>query len=983
MDQARGRTKGHTSGHAGETRGNGDAPNALIVRGAREHNLRDVDVELPRDRLIVVTGLSGSGKSSLAFDTIYAEGQRRYVESLSAYARQFLGVMEKPDVDVIEGLSPAIAIEQRTAGGNPRSTVGTVTEIYDYLRLLWARAGTPHCPSCGRPVRPQSPSEIAQQILGWPAGARIEVRAPLVRGRKGEFRDLFERTLSEGFVRARVDGELIDLSDPPHLNRRRNHDISVVVDRLTVRASDRERLSDSVATALRMADGVVEVALHGGDDGGDDGGDETQHLFSERYACPGCGLGMPELEPRQFSFNSPFGACPECDGLGSQRVPNAGLIVGGDRISILEGVLLPLGTPGSGGRRHALVRLARKLDFDLNTPWGDLDADRQEAILHGDTDVGWEGAVAATLRRYHDTTSERVRLALEEYMTLSTCLACEGGRLRPESRAVTLEGLSLPELTAQSVAELRPLLGGWLERARAAAGQTAEIRVPILKEVVERLEFLDHVGLGYLTPARSAGTLSGGEAQRIRLATQIGSRLVGVLYVLDEPSIGLHPRDNRKLLQTLGALRDLGNTVLVVEHDELTIRRADHIVDMGPGAGREGGEVIVSGDIDRLLADERSLTAAYLRGEREISVPERRRPPEQGHLVVRGAREHNLRSIDVEFPLGTFICVTGVSGSGKSTLVEQILYRRLAREIYRSKLVPGAHDAIEGLELFDKVIDVDQSPIGRTPRSNPATYTGLFTPIRELFARLPESNMRGYAAGRFSFNVKGGRCEPCRGDGLVKIEMHFLPDVYVPCDICRGRRYNRETLEVLYRGRSIADVLAMSVDEALEFFGAVPSVKRRLGTLSDVGLGYVTLGQPATTLSGGEAQRVKLATELAKTSTGRTIYILDEPTTGLHFEDVRLLLRVLHRLAGRGNTIIVIEHHMDVVKTADWVIDMGPEGGAGGGLVVAAGPPELIAATPGSHTGRHLASLLPEFPPESSRETSPESNRKSSGTLAL
>ena len=960
-------TRGNSNPTGGDPAGAGGA---LIVRGAREHNLRDVDVELPRDRLIVVTGLSGSGKSSLAFDTIYAEGQRRYVESLSAYARQFLGVMEKPDVDVIEGLSPAIAIEQRTAGGNPRSTVGTVTEIYDYLRLLWARAGTPHCPPpCGRPVRPQSPSEIAQRILGWPAGARIEIRAPLVRGRKGEFRDLFERTLGDGFVRARVDGELVDLSDPPRLNRRRNHDISVVVDRLVVRASDRERLSDSVATALGMADGVAEVARDDGDD------EDGIHLFSERYACPECGLGIPELEPRQFSFNSPFGACRECDGLGHQRVPNADLIVGGDRISILEGVLLPLGTPSWSGRRHALARLARKMDFDLNTVWGELNEDQQEAILYGDTDVGWEGAVAATLRRYHDTTSERVRLALGEYMTLSTCLTCDGGRLRPESQAVTVEGLSLPALTAKSVAELRPLLGGWLERAREAGGAAAEIRVPILKEVVERLEFLDHVGLGYLTLARSADTLSGGEAQRIRLATQIGSRLVGVLYVLDEPSIGLHPRDNRKLLQTLGALRDLGNTVLVVEHDELTIRRADHIVDMGPGAGREGGEVVVSGDIDRLLADERSLTAAYLRGEREIAVPERRRPPENGHLVVRGAREHNLRAINVEFPLGTFICVTGVSGSGKSTLVEQILYRRLAREIYRSKLVPGAHDAIEGIDLFDKVIDVDQSPIGRTPRSNPATYTGLFTPIRELFARLPESNIRGYAPGRFSFNVKGGRCEPCRGDGLVKIEMHFLPDVYVPCDVCRGRRYNRETLEVLYRGRSIADVLAMSVDEALEFFDAVPSVKRRLGTLSDVGLGYVTLGQPATTLSGGEAQRVKLATELAKTSTGRTVYILDEPTTGLHFEDVRLLLRVLHRLADRGNTIIVIEHHMDVVKTADWVIDMGPEGGAGGGLVVAEGPPELVAVAPGSHTGRHLAPLLPE--------SSPESSPKSSGTPAV
>ncbi len=992
----------------------------IVIRGAREHNLRNIDVDLPRDHLIVVTGLSGSGKSSLAFDTIYAEGQRRYVESLSAYARHFLGVMEKPDVDVIEGLSPAIAIEQRTAGSNPRSTVGTVTEVYDYLRLLWARAGTPHCPSCGRPVRAQSASQIAQQIMEWPRNAHIEILAPLVRGRKGAFRELFERALGDGFVRARVDGELVSLSDPPALNRRRNHDVSIVVDRLVVRPSNRERLADSVATALRMAGGITEVALYGarGADGGPPtgadgepptGADEgpptvadgeppasadgaskagadnvpESHLFSERYACANCGLGIPELEPRHFSFNSPFGACPDCDGLGSRREPNPSLMVGGDRISILEGVLLPLGPP-SGRTRRRLPRLARKMGFDLNTPWGRLSEAQKEAILHGDSEAGWEGAIAATLRRYHETPSERVRAALDQYMTLSTCRACGGARLRPESRAVTVNGVPLHVIAEKPVSELRPLLGEWLRQARGANGQgtgngqgassgqsatdgqsaangqtaSAEVRIPILKEVVDRLDFLDRVGLGYLALSRSAGTLSGGEAQRIRLATQIGSRLAGVLYVLDEPSIGLHPRDNHKLLQTLETLRDLGNTVLVVEHDELTIRRAGHIVDMGPRAGRHGGQVLVSGTLNDLLDSDRSLTAAYLRGEREIGVPQSRRQPDQGWLVVRGAGEHNLREIDAAFPLGLFICVTGVSGSGKSTLVERILYRRLAREMYRSKVVPGAHAAIEGIDLLDKVVDVDQSPIGRTPRSNPATYTGLFTPIRELFARLPESNIRGYAPGRFSFNVKGGRCEPCRGDGLVKIEMHFLPNVYVPCGICGGRRYNRETLEVLYRGRNIAGVLGMTVDEALGFFDAVPAIKRKLKTLSEVGLGYVTLGQPATTLSGGEAQRVKLASELARRSTGRTVYILDEPTTGLHFEDIRLLLRVLHRLADRGNTIIVIEHQMDVVKTADWIIDMGPGGGSEGGSVVAAGPPEAIASAAASHTGRHLSPLL-------------------------
>lgn len=937
--------------------------NTLIIRGAREHNLKDVDVDLPRDSLVVVTGLSGSGKSSLAFDTIYAEGQRRYVESLSAYARQFLGVMEKPDVDLIEGLSPAISIEQRTAGGNPRSTVGTVTEIYDYLRLLWARAGTPHCPSCERPVRAQSSSQIAAQILEWPENASIEIRAPLIRGRKGEFRNLFEDALSQGFVRARVDAELIDLSEPPKLDRRRNHNIAIVVDRLTVKESHRERLADSISTALQMADGIVEIDLlstkkvRSTSSTGNAVAAGGQ-LFSERYACPNCGLSIPELEPRQFSFNSPFGACEECDGLGVQHEPNAELIIGGDQISILEGVLLPMGTPSGRVRRRSLPRLAKKLGFDLNTPWGELNDIQKEAILFGDSDVGWEGAIAATLRRFHETKSDKVRMQLDEYMTLSTCRSCAGARLNPESRAVTVEGVSMHEICEKSIDELRPFLENWHTSARELGGATAEIRVPILKEVVERLEFLDRVGLGYLTLSRSAETLSGGEAQRIRLATQIGSRLVGVLYVLDEPSIGLHPRDNKKLLGTLEALRDLGNTVLVIEHDEQTIRTADHIVDMGPLAGRHGGEVLVSGDLDKLLESERSLTAAYLRGEREIPIPPQRRLPENGMLVVRGAAEHNLREIDVEFPLGLFVCVTGVSGSGKSTLVEDILYRRLAREIHRSKVLPGAHERIDGVELIDKVIDVDQSPIGRTPRSNPATYTGVFTPIRELFSRLPESNIRGYGPGRFSFNVKGGRCEACRGDGLVKIEMHFLPDVYVPCDVCRGRRYNRETLEVLYKGKNIADVLDMSVDVALEFFEAVPTLNRRLQTLSDVGLGYVTLGQPATTLSGGEAQRVKLASELAKMSTGRTVYILDEPTTGLHFEDVRLLLGVLHRLADRGNTIIVIEHHLDVIKTADWIIDMGPEGGFSGGIVVAEGAPEVVASSVDSHTGRHLSELL-------------------------
>ena len=933
---------------------------ALIVRGAREHNLRDIDVSIPREALTVITGLSGSGKSSLAFDTIYAEGQRRYVESLSAYARQFLGVMEKPDVDQIEGLSPAIAIEQRGAARNPRSTVGTVTEVYDYLRLLWARAGTPHCPNCGEAVRRGSPTQIADQVAAWPEGVRIEILAPLVRGRKGEFRDLFAESLQAGFVRARVDGELIDLSDPPSLNRRANHDISVVIDRLVLRPDGRQRIAESVETALRMAGGTVEVVRRPPADGnGAEAGSAAEtRTFSEHYACPACGLSIPELEPRQFSFNSPYGACPSCDGLGVRLEPNLDLALGDERISILEGVLLAWGAPIGKLKRKVLPDVAAAHGFELNQPWSELNGAQRAAVLHGDPALGWEGYVEHVRDTYHTTDSDSVRRSLQDYMAARPCPDCGGGRLRAESRAVTVAGERISDVVEWPIDE------AWEFVRRTAAdiegaGLDAEIAGPILKEVRDRLRFLVEVGLGYLTLGRSADTLAGGEAQRIRLATQIGSRLVGVLYVLDEPSIGLHPRDNQRLLGTLEALRDLGNTVLVVEHDQDTIRAADHVVDMGPGAGRHGGRIIVSGTLDDLLASDESLTGAYLRGDREISVPEERRPvDEERRLMVRGARAHNLKDIDVAFPLGTFIAITGVSGSGKSTLVEDVLWRGLARDLHRAKTPPGEHDAIEGVELVDKVIDVDQSPIGRTPRSNPATYTGVFDPIRQLYSRLPESRVRGYEPGRFSFNVKGGRCESCRGDGLVKIEMHFLPDVYVPCDVCRGKRYNRETLEILYKGRSIADVLDMTVEEAREFFDPIPRVATRLQTLADVGLGYITLGQSSTTLSGGEAQRVKLATELSKRQTGSTVYILDEPTTGLHFEDIRILLDVLHRLVELGNTVIVIEHHLDVVKTADHVIDLGPEGGAGGGTVVATGTPEDIVATEGSHTGRFLEALL-------------------------
>jgi excinuclease ABC subunit A len=937
------------------------AEDALIVRGAREHNLRNVDVTIPRDRLTVITGLSGSGKSSLAFDTIYAEGQRRYVESLSAYARQFLGLMEKPDVDAIEGLSPAISIEQKTAGHNPRSTVGTVTEIYDYLRLLFARAGTPHCPNCGRPVQRQSPAQIAETVLGWKPDTKIEIRAPLVQGRKGEFRDLFESVRKQGFIRAYVDGALVEVADPPKLNRRQNHSISVVVDRLVVRVEDRGRLTDSIETALKLAEGLAEV--FNADAG-------TVETFSEKYGCPVCGISLPELEPRHFSFNSPFGACPTCGGLGTRRRVSEELVLGDPRISILEGVVLPWGEPTGYLRKVVLPTLARQFKFDLNTPWGDLPASVRSCLLHGDAaggngkkkkaDASWEGILANVERRYEESDSDMVRMELEAFMLAVPCSECSGQRLQRESLAVTIDGRNIGTLVDLPITESLSFFDTVPVKGEGRVnGLDPEIAGPILKEVRERLRFLVDVGLDYLTLGRSAESLSGGEAQRIRLATQIGSRLVGVLYILDEPSIGLHQRDNARLLATLEQLRDLGNTVIVVEHDEETMRAADHVIDMGPGAGKHGGEVIAEGTVEEICRAPQSITGKYLNGELRIELPaERRRFDTKKTIRIHNAREHNLRNVDVEIPLGLFVAITGVSGSGKSTLIEDILHQSLARHFYRARVIPGLHDRITGLEHIDKVIDIDQSPIGRTPRSNPATYTGLFTPIRELYAELPEAKIRGYGPGRFSFNVKGGRCEACQGDGLVKIEMHFLPDVYVPCEVCKGKRYNRETLEVRFRGQSIADVLEMTVEDALAFFENQPRVRQKLETLNDVGLGYIHLGQSATTLSGGEAQRIKLATELSKRDTGRTFYILDEPTTGLHFEDVRVLLHVLHRLVDRGNTVLVIEHNLDVIKTADWVVDLGPEGGTRGGTVVAAGTPEDVARVEASHTGRYLRGVL-------------------------
>ena len=942
----------------------------LVVRGAREHNLKDISVSIPRNQLTVITGLSGSGKSSLAFDTIYAEGQRRYVESLSAYARQFLGLMEKPDVDSIEGLSPAISIEQKTTGQNPRSTVGTVTEVYDYLRLLWARAGTPHCPNDGSPVARQSASQIVDAVLQLPEGTRIEVLAPLVRGRKGEFRELLDDVRRRGFVRARVDGEVYDLAEVPKLNRRQNHDIALVVDRLVVRAADRSRLSDSVETALKEADGIVEIVGQGGQ-----GGRGTSVLYSERLACPVCGLSMPELEPRQFSFNSPYGVCPDCNGLGTRKEVSPDLILGDPGISILEGVVLPWGEPSGYLRKVVIPTLAKAFKFDPSAPWGELPAAARSALVNGaagtlkfaaDGTKGrnayeseWEGILRNVERRYRESSSDAVRLGLDQFMVDMPCRTCGGRRLKRESLSVLVHGRNIGEVVEFTVDraveffQSIPFRGG-----EHPEGLDQDIAGPILKEVGDRLRFLRDVGLGYLTLGRAAGSLSGGEMQRIRLATQIGSRLVGVLYILDEPSIGLHQRDNARLLDTLKGLRDLGNTVIVVEHDEDTIRAADHVIDLGPRAGRLGGSVVAVGTPDDIVRAPDSLTGRYLRGELRVEVPRKRRRANGRSLTLVGARANNLRNLDVEFPLGVFTAVTGVSGSGKSTLVTDILYQALARYFYRARVLPGAHERIEGLDHLDKVIDIDQSPIGRTPRSNPATYTGLFTPIRELFTQLPEAKLRGYGPGRFSFNVKGGRCESCQGDGLVKIEMHFLPDVYVPCEVCKGRRYNRETLEVRYKGRSIADVLDLTVADALDFFENQRRIAEKLELLNDVGLGYIHLGQAATTLSGGEAQRVKLATELAKRDTGRTLYILDEPTTGLHFEDVRLLLEVLHRLVDKGNSVVVIEHNLDVIKTADWIIDLGPEGGDNGGQVVAMGTPEQVAKNGKSFTGEYLRRAL-------------------------
>jgi excinuclease ABC subunit A len=921
------------------------ASDRIIVRGAREHNLKNIDLEIPRDQLVVITGLSGSGKSSLAFDTIYAEGQRRYVESLSAYARQFLEQMEKPEVDSIEGLSPAISIEQKTTSRNPRSTVGTVTEIYDYLRVLFARIGVPHCPSCGRVIAAQTVQQMVDRILTQPPGSRFLVLAPVVRGRKGEYRKLFFDLARQGFTRVRVNGALHELPAEIDLARNRKHTIEVVVDRIVVRENLGARLADSLETALRLADGVAVV---------EPVGEGAPLVFSERLACATCGISFPEVSPRMFSFNSPYGACPECSGLGTRYEIDPERLVPNAERSLKGGALVAWQGRETQYFRRTLEVLAKRHGFSLDAPWAKLKKSAREVVLHGERDGGWEGMVAVLERRYRESQSEETRREIEQFMAERPCPACAGSRLRPESLGLRIGGRSIADVVRLSVRE-----AGRVFEELTLSERDATIARRVLKEIRDRLGFLANVGLEYLTLDRPAGTLSGGEGQRIRLATQIGSSLVGVLYILDEPSIGLHQRDNRRLLDTLKRLRDLGNTVLVVEHDEETIRSADFVIDLGPGAGELGGHVVATGTPDEIAANPASLTGRYLARVEQIPRSASRRRGPGPSITIHNPREHNLQGMAVRIPLGTFTSVTGVSGSGKSTLVNDILYRALAQMLHRAQERPGAHDRVEGAQHLDKVVDIDQSPIGRTPRSNPATYTGVFTFIRTLFTRTPEARMRGYQPGRFSFNVKGGRCEACQGDGLVKIEMHFLPDVYVTCEVCKGRRYNRETLDVRYKAMSIADVLDMTVREALGFFDAVPVIRDKLRTLDEVGLDYIRLGQSATTLSGGEAQRVKLATELSRRATGRTLYILDEPTTGLHFADIRKLLEVLNRLVDQGNTVVIIEHNLDVIKTADWVIDLGPEGGDGGGRVVATGTPEDIAARADiSYTGQFLRAAL-------------------------
>jgi excinuclease ABC subunit A len=946
----------------------------IVVRGAREHNLKNIDVDIPRDSLVVVTGLSGSGKSTLAFDTIYAEGQRRYVESLSAYARQFLELMEKPDVDSIEGLSPAISIEQKTTSRNPRSTVGTVTEIYDYMRLLYARVGIPYSPATGLPIESQTVSQMVDRIRDMDEGTRLYLLAPTVRGRKGEYRKEFAELQKKGFTRVRVDGEMYDIEDVPALDKNYKHDIEVVVDRLVVRADMGNRVADSLETALGLTDGLA-VAENA------DTGERT--MFSAKFACPVSGFTIDEIEPRLFSFNNPHGACPACDGLGTKMYFDPELVVPDASKSLKEGAVAPWANSSSSYYDQTLDSLARAYKFSVSTPFEDLPQKVRDVILFGSGDKSvkmiysddkrsytidrpFEGVMPNMDRRFHETDSSWVREELSKYQTVSKCEVCDGARLKPEALAVKIHGRHISEITEFSIGDAR----SWFASLKPhLTDKQNEIATGILKEINERLGFLNDVGLDYLTLSRTSGTLSGGESQRIRLASQIGSGLTGVLYVLDEPSIGLHQRDNARLLETLRRLRDIGNTVIVVEHDEEAIRTADYLIDLGVGAGVHGGNIVAAGKPPAVMRSKNSLTARYLRGDLEIAVPaERRKPDRKKMLTVKGARANNLRGIDVDLPLGMLTCVTGVSGGGKSSLVIETLYKAAARRINGTRTVPGAHDDIKGLEYIDKVVDIDQSPIGRTPRSNPATYTGTFTPIRDWFAGLPEAKARGYKPGRFSFNVKGGRCEACQGDGVIKIEMHFLADIYVQCDVCKGKRYNRETLEVLFRNKSIADVLDMTVEEGVEFFSAVPSIREKLEMLSRVGLGYIKIGQQATTLSGGEAQRIKLAKELSRRATGKTLYILDEPTTGLHFDDIRKLLEVLQALVDQGNSVVVIEHNLDVIKTADWIVDLGPEGGDGGGTVVAEGTPEEVARVAESHTGRFLAPYLADASPQKKRK---------------